>query len=74
MWGKRPKPGGKGLRCKVFMVGRREYCDRPARLYSREKNGLDCGNATLCINHVRLHEREGIAVKLIDRRKRTVTN
>ena len=75
MWSKRPKPGGKGLRCKIIVQGlARGYsheCSRPARRYQCEKNGFDLGLIDCCINHCAVHERQGITMILIDRRKRS---
>lgn len=74
MWSKRPKPGGKGVRCKIVVAGiARGYsheCDRPARRYACEKNGFDLGIIDCCKNHRAMHEKQGITMNLMDRRKR----
>ena len=72
MWTKRPKPGGKGLRCNIY-VGRKGeavLCGRPARRYGCSKYGLDLGTIDCCVNHRAMYERQRITLTLIDRRKR----
>jgi hypothetical protein len=75
MWTKRPKvrPGDKKLRCKIIVCARGGSftCDRPARTYISAKYGLDLGLVTCCINHVRIHEKQGIKMLAVDRRRRT---
>jgi hypothetical protein len=74
MWGKRPKPGGKGLRCNIVVVGLARgssyKCDRPAKRYACEKRGFDLGIIDCCKNHAAKHEKQGITMKLIDRRRK----
>lgn len=73
MFGKRPKPGGKGLRCKVLIApsGKPSYmCDRPARRYACVKRSYDLGTIDFCLNHHALHVKQGIDMVLIDRRKK----
>lgn len=74
MWGKRPKPNGKGLRCRVALsFGKNKLiclCDRPARRYACEKNGYDLGASDVCKNHKAMYERQGMTMTLIDRRKK----
>ena len=72
MWTKRPKPDGKGLRCKIALAIPKNvlaYCDRPARLYMCEKSGFYLGLIACCKNHRAMHERQGITMTLQDRRK-----
>lgn len=76
MWGKRPKPGGKGLRCKIAVSGSFAVCDRPARRYGQQvkafwQNGelLDVGCIDCCKGHAEKIARQGVILTLIDRRK-----
>lgn len=80
MWSKRPKPGGKGLRCKIAVaeLTRRPLviCDRPARRYGQQvkafwQNGelLDVGCIDCCKGHAEKIARQGVILTLIDRRK-----
>lgn len=72
MWGKRKevKAGDKKLRCKVQVTYNKGFiaCDRPAKRYACEKRGYDLGVIECCINHARLHEKQGISMNVIDRR------
>jgi hypothetical protein len=72
MWTKRPKPGGKGLRCKIIIARRLGsiLCDRPARRYLCSKNGYDLGAIDCRTNHCAAHERQGITMTLVDRRRK----
>jgi hypothetical protein len=78
MWSKNPKPGGKGLRCKIQVQrgGELVPCDRPARRYRQmvmafwdDSQPLDVGVIDCCINHAIKLERQGVTLKKIDRRK-----
>jgi hypothetical protein len=74
LWSKRPTPkeGDRKLRCKVLIAtkGNTGECLRPARRYACEKECFDLGIIDCCKNHARLHEKQGITMKLIDRRKK----
>jgi hypothetical protein len=75
MWSKRPKPGGKGLRCKIIIseVGN---CDRPARRYGQQvkpfwqpDRPLDVGCIECCKMHAQQLRDQGVLLNLIDRRR-----
>jgi hypothetical protein len=70
VWSKRPKPGGKGLRCKVIMAAGGE-CGRPARRYSCEKRGYDCGFIEYCKGHVTMQEKRGFTMRIVDSIRKT---
>jgi len=74
MWSKRPKPGGKGLRCAMWVS--RGVCDRPARRYGQQVKVfwnndelLDIGCLDCCKEHARILEERGVILTLIDRRR-----
>lgn len=84
MWSKRPKPGGKGLRCKITVARPKGieswrtllYCDRPARRYGQQVKAfwnegqlLDVGSIDCCKMHAQKLERQGVTLTLIDRRR-----
>lgn len=72
MWSKRPKPGGKGPRCKIGLkVGQTlTFCERPARLYKMSKSGHPLGEVEVCKGHVQMYERMGATLQVIDRRRK----
>jgi hypothetical protein len=72
MWGKRPKPGGKGLRCQILVARGKATvsCERPARRYICEKRSFYLGTVDVCTGHKAAHERQGITMTRMDRRKK----
>lgn len=83
MWSKRPKSGGKGLRCKIAVARTKGieswrtllYCDRPARRYGQQVKAywqegqiLDVGIIDCCQEHARRLQNQGVILTLIDRR------
>lgn len=77
MWSKRPKPNGKGLRCKVHVQIRNglEPCDRPAKRYGQQvkpywSNGelQDVGIIDCCKGHAEKIRSQGVTLTRIDRR------
>jgi hypothetical protein len=70
MWSKRPKPGGKGLRCKVIMAVGVE-CGRPAKRYECQKGSYDCGFIDYCKGHVAMQKKRGFTMHIVDRRRKT---
>jgi hypothetical protein len=82
MWSKRPKPGGKGLRCQVTVRrdGQLVPCDRPAKRYRKivqpvaawvknlvpYESDLNC-----CIGHLRKLLSEDVDLERVDLRKGT---
>jgi hypothetical protein len=72
LWSSRKKLGAKGLRCKIVICPHAApsfVCNRPARRYACEKRGFDLGVIDCCSGHAKVHEKQGITMKLIDRRK-----
>jgi hypothetical protein len=78
MWSKRPKPGSKGLRCKIRLnrTGGLEACDRPARRYGQQVKAfwqdgqmLDVGTIDCCFSHAQKLRSQGVILTPIDRRK-----
>jgi hypothetical protein len=72
----------KGLRCPVLVCPsdrQKPYyeCARPARYYAQHlsKNGyeFDLGTILVCAGHRKLCEKQGIAMAVIDRRRKKVT-
>lgn len=73
MWGKRPKPGGKGLRCAVKLSicnAPAATCDRPAKRYEISKSDYKAGTFDICKGHMQWYLRDGWTCKVIDRRKK----
>jgi hypothetical protein len=84
MWSKRPKSGGKGLRCKIHVhrpSGLQKIslvpCDRPAKRYGQQVKAfwldgelLDVGIIDCCLNHAAKLRKQGVILKCIDRRKK----
>jgi hypothetical protein len=78
VWGRCPKvrPEDKTLQCKIVVArgyGRRGWsyiCGRKAKRYACEKNGYNLGLIDCCVNHKALHEKQGIVMRWIDRRKK----
>lgn len=64
------------LRCKIVVArgySRRAWsqiCGRKAKRYACQKNGYDLGFIDCCEQHKALREKQGIAMRWIDRRKR----
>jgi hypothetical protein len=82
MWSKRPKPGGKGLRCTVGVLRDGEVvpCDRPAKRYQYEQPEVAHWIAPIkpevvafncCIAHLRKFANEGAMLERLDTRKRS---
>ena len=75
MWGKRPtvKPGDKTLRCKIIIAPSRSpayVCQRKAKRYACEKWGSFLGVIDCCSRHKELHEKQGMTMRLVYRRKK----
>jgi hypothetical protein len=78
MWSKIPKPGGKGLRCKIYVQRNGEMlpCDRPARRYGQQVKAfwnegqlMDTGCIDCCENHAMQLRKQAVILTLIDRRR-----
>ena len=80
MWSKRPKPGGKGLRCEIEVRRGTEMvrCDRPAKRFRQEQR--ECAHwispfrtevavIDLCVGHLRKLVNDGFDLERVDRRK-----
>ena len=82
MWSKTPKPGGKGLRCKIHVQRNGELvpCDRPAKRYGQtvkafwdDSQPLDVGTIDCCMGHARKLENQGVTLTKVDRRRTAKT-
>jgi hypothetical protein len=70
MWGKRPKPGGKGLRCGwPIRRDNNDLCNRPARPYKIHKRDFSAGEFKICKNHLQMYLKDGWTATWIDRRE-----